>query len=169
MVCCSIYSMGQRLNNKFSYSNLKGVTRIGAFVPYELDLVQSGGIEYVKVLRNKKTVTYSLSYLELDKDLETASKINFNLSFGGYLCNVGKRNYMRITIGPEAGYEWKKSKIIEDHKNFFYFGISAGFENEFFISRHIIIPIGVKQSGHYYLSNARTFTTVYAGLRFTFK
>ncbi len=169
MALCSFSMKGQGRNNKYSYSNLKGVTRIGVFVPYQLEWNESIGIDYTKLRANKSTTSYAFYYASLNREFEEVTKVNLSMNFGKHFMNIGKWNYVRGIFGFEGGYEWKESKVITDKKSFLYGGISVGLENELFLSRHIIIPIGIKQSGHFYLGNVRSFTNAYVGLRLTFK
>ncbi len=158
----------QRLNNKFSYSNLNGVTRIGFNSQYQPDITYGFGIDYISIKRNKNYVKTSGSYVILDSRSEDVKSGKIGLTYGKYFFNIGKRIYVRGLLGMEAGYEYKESKVIDDSESFCFCGLHVGLEPEIFISQNLVIYGGAREYAHYYSNNMRANWNLYGGLRISF-
>lgn len=167
MLVC-VFANAQRLSNKYTYSNLKGVSRFGFYIPLQSDWQESFAVDYIKVLGRKNYTKYSFNYLNLENNNEKSTKIYLNYDYGNHLATWMKSIYIRGLIGPELGYEWKKSKIIDADEKFIFIGARIGLDCEIFLTKNILIPISITQNAHYYLKNIRTRTQISSGIRLTF-
>jgi len=165
-VCAiAVSSFGQR---GFSYGNLQGVTRFGVNYQYQNNWDKSAAIDYITIGRNKNFTRWGLGYMEKTSATEQSTSVRGTLSFAKYLGKAGKRLYFRGFFGPEMGYEWKKSLMVDDKKNFFFIGGHVGFETEYFITKSIILYVGAEEYSHYYSSQLRLNWNTFGGIRFSF-
>lgn len=158
----------QRLNNKYSYSNLKGVERLGVNYRIGADDAFGAGIDYAKILNKKCYFKVSGEYMEYDRISEESFYGKVSLTYGIYLFNISRRIYTRGLLGVQSGYERKQSKVIDDEEDFMFYGAHIGFEPEIFIAKNIVLYLGYEQYAHYYMNNGRVSWDAYGGIRVCF-
>jgi hypothetical protein len=156
------------MTNRYSYSNLKGVTRIGINYKSGVDKSFGYGIDIENILSSKNTFKWSGDYMQYDRQKENSFYIRLSMSYGKFLFNIGRRIYTRGVFGIHTGYEKKDSKVINDNKKFLFVGSHIGLEPEIFLHRNVILYIGFEQYGQYYIDNLRTSWNAYSGLRISF-
>lgn len=155
----------QRSRQYFSYGNIQGVKRYGLSVNYFADYGKGGGIDYLKIHRNRNYVKYTLQYRERNAQTEDVMSLHLQLSYGNHLQQFGRRTFIRFLIGPELGYEKKTSLLMDEKREFMFGGIHAGLEIEYFLSRRLVFFVSGVQYGHVYMRQVRTDYLINSGLR----
>ncbi len=165
MLFISAQANGQRSRQYFSYGNLQGVKRYGVSINYFDDYSKGGAIDYLKIYRNRNYWKYTLQYRERIADTEEATSFQLQLTHGNHLRQLGRRTFTRFIIGPEVGYEKKKSLLMDEQKDFIFAGVHIGFEIEYFLTRKLVFYTSAMQYGQVYLHNIRADYLFNAGLR----
>lgn len=160
---------GQRSLQQFSYGNLQGVRRYGVSANYFDNYEKGGAIDYLKIKRNRNYLKYTLQYRQRITSTEESLTFHFQVSHGDHIRQFGKRIFTRFLIGPELGYENKKSLLMDEQKDFVFAGLHLGLEAEVFLSQRIVFYTSAMQYGHVYIQNIRTDWLLNAGLRLSLR